>query len=107
MPLKSDWRGNRPLTTVGGAEKIRAAIRRARKPLSFGKLKIETGLSAVQLRSAIAGMMVGSGGLVSRRTPAGVVYDIYRAESRDEARPGVAGRITIPQFRWGASRLSW
>lgn len=102
------WGAGAPAEGSGHPELILRAIRRAGKPLSVYALKLATGLREVQIRSAIGGMLTGSGGIVSKRGPKGCVYDIYRAPAEKAAatKPTVAGRITVPQFRWGATRLS-
>ena len=99
---------NNPRHT-GAARTIREALRLAREPLSVYRLHLITGLKPKAVKYSLSRMITGTGGIVSQRGPHGTVYTLYKSpEKKDNATKGefaVAGRIEIPQYRWGASRL--
>jgi hypothetical protein len=91
----------------GATERIREALKRAREPMSVHGLQCATGLAVDKIRSCLADMVKRTGGVVSSQGKKGTVYALYSpavarvADGMDHR----AGRITIPQYRWGASRL--
>lgn len=94
---------------TGIAAEIRAALERAGEPLSVYKLFLATGILPKKIKSSIGTMIGRTGGVVSLSGPNGIVYALLKPKSAptpNPSRPGqIAGRITIPQYRWGATRL--
>ena len=103
-------RANCPQHT-GTTEKIRGALRHSAGPLSVYKLHLATGLEIRVIRKALKQMMSRTGGVVSLPGPKAMAYALYTPPGKvsepvagEEFR--IAGRITIPQYRYGGSRLS-
>jgi len=102
---------NNPRHT-GIARRIREALRQSSESLSVYGLHLATGLKPKQIRSSISTMICESGSIVSSKGLKGEVrYEIYKPPGKvsepvagEEFR--IAGRITIPQYRYGGSRLS-
>jgi hypothetical protein len=92
---------------TGAADKIRDALRHAAGPLSVYKLHLATGLENDQVRRVLTQLMNG-GGVVSLPGIKARVYSLYARAPREKHHTGsgqIAGPITIPQQRWGSTRL--
>lgn len=93
----------------GYADLVRDALVRIGERASPYKLTLACGLSLEQVRRGLQSLM-SSGGIVSEKDKNGVTYySIWKpkpkATSIEKGPYAIAGRITIPQYRYGGTRL--
>lgn len=94
----------------GDASRVRTELARTNKPLSVYKLTMCTGLDADRVRRALSHLLQ-VGGIVSELGPKRVTYyKLWTPKAKasdpvagDEYK--IAGPITIPQYRYGGTRL--
>ena len=93
----------------GIAQTIRDALGRSDKPLSVHKLHVITGIRQEKILRALTTMISRTGGIVALKGSWGTVYTLYGREpnpvQESKGSGQIAGPITIPQNRWGGTRL--
>lgn len=101
--------------TEGFRDQIRGALRE-QGPLSRYKLHLATGIGPEQLRRIVNDMVTrGNLVIVERAKRGGYKFSVFGLPSQALKKPApapknngpfaIAGPITIPQYRYGSSRL--
>jgi hypothetical protein len=99
-----------PVKLAAISSAILAALEREGK-LSVYKLFLATGIPTPAIRAALRRLTSVNGGVVSLPGPKGTVYCLTRHAPQPERvvkAPGpyaIAGKITIPGYRYGSTRL--
>ena len=78
--------------------------------MSSYALMLTTGLTLAQVKAALTRLVCRSGGVVAVRGDSTTLYKLYqKTKPKPEPIAGdeykIAGKITIPQFRYGGTRL--
>ena len=92
---------------TGLSRAIREELARRGEPMSVYKLQLALCIKhAEPIRAALSHLIGGTGGVVSIVGPKGVCsYTIYTPPKLSGGSGNIAGRITIPSYRWGSTRL--
>lgn len=88
----------------GTTQAVRDVLRRATEPLSCDRIAQLAGLKPEKVKGALAMLITVTGGVVSSKGPRGILYTPYRPPERTETSRQIAGRITIPGYRYPYTR---
>ena len=93
---------------TGLSRAIREELARSKGPMSVYKLQVALSIKhAETVRAALTHLISNSGGVISMPGPKKGVryYSIYTPPKPSSGSGNIAGRITIPSYRWGSTRL--